>query len=267
MYRLINILSIDVALGAVCCALWFAKLFEVSLRPQALLVLALTVWIIYTADHLLDAKRTEGVASTERHRFHQQHFAFLLIALGLVVSLDLILVFFIRPAVFQWGLVLSGVMVVYFIVQRFLKYLKEVTVAVVFSCGVLLPSVAITQKPIDISLALIVSEFMLTALLNLLLFSWFDRYSDNQDRRESFVTLAGERGSKKFLEAVFLLNIALLAGSVFYLPYMIEKVVILFLMNAVLIFMFVRPAYFQTHDRFRLFGDAIFLLPIIYLFL
>lgn len=266
-YRLINILSIDVALGSVCCALWFAKLFEVSLRPQALVVLGLTVWIIYTADHLLDARRTKGIASTERHRFHQQNFSFLLITVILVTGIDFILIFFIRPVVLQWGLVLSGIMIVYFFIQRYLKYMKEITIAIVFSCGVLLPSVAVTQKTMDVSLALIVAQFMLTALVNLLLFSWFDRHRDYQDGRESFVTLAGERGSKKFMEAVFLLNVVLLIGSVFYLPFMIGKVAILFFMNAVLIFMFVRPAYFQAHERFRLIGDAIFLMPIIYLFL
>ena len=67
-YRLINILSIDVVAGAVCSALFFARLLQVSLLPYGIISLALTVWIIYTADHLLDAKRVEGVATTRRCR-------------------------------------------------------------------------------------------------------------------------------------------------------------------------------------------------------
>ncbi|HEU5289490.1 MAG TPA: hypothetical protein VFU05_02530 [Cyclobacteriaceae bacterium] len=266
VYRLLNILSIDVALGSVCCAAWFANLFEVTLKPQAFIVLGLTVWIIYTADHLLDAKRTEGIASTERHRFHQQHFSVLAVLLILAVVADFALVFFIRQAVFKWGLVLSAIMVVYFFVQRFLKYLKEITVAVVFSCGVLLPSVAVAEKQIDFSMALIICEFVLTALLNLLLFSWFDRFNDREDKRESFVTLVGERGSKGFVGAVFLLNVVLLVGTIFYIPTMIGSVGILMLMNGILALMLIRPNYFQPHDRFRIIGDAVFLLPIIYVF-
>lgn len=266
-YRLLNILSIDVALGAVCCAAWFARLFAVNLKPQALIVLGLTVWTIYTADHLLDAKRTEGIASTERHRFHQQHFSILVAALILAVITDLIFVFFIRQAVFEWGLVLSGVVVVYFLVQRFLKYLKEITIAVVFSCGVLLPSVAVTHESINFSMAIIIGEFMLTAFLNLLLFSWFDRHSDNRDKRESFVTLAGEVHSKGFVGAVFLLNGTLLVGSAFLFPDRLASVVILMLMNAVLAFMLFNRNYFQVHDRFRIVGDAVFLFPSIYLLL
>jgi 4-hydroxybenzoate polyprenyltransferase len=266
-YRLLNILSIDVALGAVCCAAWFARLFEVNLRPQAFIVLGLTVWIIYTADHILDAKRTHGIASTQRHRFHQQHFDLLMIILTLAVIADLIFVFFIRQAVFQWGLVLSVVMVVYFLVQRFLKYLKELTVAIIFSCGVLLPSVAVTHKAIDFSMALIITEFMLTALLNLLLFSWFDRHNDEEDNRESFVTVAGEKGSKRFVGAVFLLNGGLLLGSALYVPAMIGNIAVLVLMNAVLASMLLKPNYFQTDDRYRIVGDAVFLFPIINLLL
>ena len=266
-YRLLNILSVDVALGSVCCAAWFAKLFEVTLRPQTFVVLGITVWIIYTADHLLDARRTVGIASTRRHQFHQQYFSLLFIVLTGAVVIDLTLVFFIRQTVFQWGLVLAGVMVAYFLIQRFLKYLKEVTIAIIFSCGVLLPSVAVTHKEVDFSMALIIGEFMLTALLNLLLFSWFDRYHDNQDKRESFVTLAGEKGSKGFVGGVFILNGVLLICSAIFIPAITGYVAILILMNTVLAIMLVKSDYFQPDDRFRIIGDAVFLLPIIYLFL
>jgi 4-hydroxybenzoate polyprenyltransferase len=264
---LLNLLSMDVAVGSVCCALWFARLSQVEPRPQALIALGLTVWIIYTADHLLDARRTTGPASTERHRFHQQHFRMLVKVLVVVLVVDLACVFFIRKAVLQWGLILSGFMVVYFLANRYLKYLKELTIAILFSCGVLLPSLALSHKPVGLSLALIIGQFMLTALLNLILFSWFDRHHDKRDNRDSFVTLAGERESKRFLSIVFLLNVMLLIGSVFYVPTMIREVAILLLMNAVLILMFVRSSYFESNDRFRLVGDAIFLLPLIYVWL
>jgi 4-hydroxybenzoate polyprenyltransferase len=261
LYKYLNILSIDVALGAVCCALWFASLFEITLRPQALIVLGLTVWIIYTTDHLLDAKKIKGPASTVRHRYHQQYFFYLLIALLVVTTVDLVFVFFIRKTVFHWGLVLSGTMVAYFLLQQYLKYVKELIVALLFSCGVLLPSLAVSQKQIDLSLVIIISQFVLTALLNLLLFSWFDRHNDKQDKRESFVTLAGEHRAKDILKFVFLLNIMLLVYSSIYMP---DRTIILFLMNAILIFMFVRPQYFQQDDRFRIVGDGVFLIPILY---
>jgi 1,4-dihydroxy-2-naphthoate octaprenyltransferase len=266
-YRLLNILSIDVALGAVCCAVWFSLLFNSSLKPQALASLGLTVWIIYTADHLLDARKIQGQASTNRHRYHQQHFKWLVFSLVIAVAIDLVFVVFIRKIVFQWGLLLSGLMVLYFLTQQYLKYLKEFIIALLFSFGVLLPSMAIAQRYPDFFELVVVIEFFLTALLNLLLFSWFDRHHDIRDKRESMVTLLGEQQSKRVLQFVFAVNMVLIVGSFLYAPHLIGKTFVLFAMNAVLIFIFFRPYQFQINDRFRLLGDSVFLFPIIYLFL
>ncbi len=74
LYGLLNLLSIDVAIGAVCCALFFGRLLQVDILPYGLITLGLTVWVIYCADHLFDAARLKGRASTRRHQFHQDHF-------------------------------------------------------------------------------------------------------------------------------------------------------------------------------------------------
>jgi hypothetical protein len=69
-----NILSLDVVAGAVAGALFFGEILQVQLSFSVLTALGLTVWIIYTLDHLRDAKQILNVASTDRHRFHQEHF-------------------------------------------------------------------------------------------------------------------------------------------------------------------------------------------------
>ena len=56
-YQYINILSLDIAAGAVISAVFFAQIFNVQIKPYGLLALGLTVWIIYTVDHLRDAKK------------------------------------------------------------------------------------------------------------------------------------------------------------------------------------------------------------------
>src|SRR5688572_22755744 len=196
LYKQLNILSIDVALGSICCAAWFAEIFNANLKLYAFMSLGLTVWIIYTADHLLDARKIHVPASTERHRYHQKNFTFLLYILLFAVLVDLIFVFLLRRIVFQWGLVLSGCVVAYFLMQQYLKYLKELTVALLFSFGVLLPAWSLAQRQPDVSDLLLVSQFALTALLNLLLFSWYDRDNDRQDKHESVVTLLGDKKIK-----------------------------------------------------------------------
>ena len=264
-YRLLNTLSVDVALGSVCCAAWFAEMFNANLKPYALMSLGLTVWIIYTVDHLLDARKTQEPASTERHRYHQKNFKLLLYLLLFALLVDLIFVFLLRKVVFQWGLVLSGFVVVYFLMQKYLKYLKELIVALVFSLGVLLPALSLTHEPPVTSDFLLISQFVLTALLNLLLFSWYDRDNDRQDKRESVVTLLGDKKTTIVISATFILNGVLMAGSILLFPYLVSRVLIIFFMNVILLWIFLQPQHFKVEDRFRLMGDSIFLFPLFYL--
>ena len=102
-YRFLNMLSIDVALGAVVCGAFFARIVDIHVRPQGLAALGITVWIIYTVDHLLDVRRMRQEASTERHLFHQRHLRTLSVWVIVAIVLDTIMVLFIRREVFVWG--------------------------------------------------------------------------------------------------------------------------------------------------------------------
>ena len=263
-YRLLNILSIDVALGAICSAAWFARLFSVDLRPYAFLSLGLTVWIIYTVDHLLDARRIIGEASTVRHRFHQKYFNQLTIVVIIAVLADFVVVFFIRKAVFQSGVVLASIMVGYFLMQRLLKFFKEFIIALLFACGVLLPSWSLAVSRPGVGLSLIIAQFMITALINLLLFSWFDRHRDAVDKRESFVTLVGARGTQVTIWILFILNGILMMVLVMESLQWINSMLVILMMNVSLFLLFIRPGFFEVNDRYRLLGDGIFFLPLLY---
>lgn len=261
-YRLLNILSIDVALGAVVGAMFFAKIFAVSVLPYGLISLGLTVWIIYTADHLLDAHNLPQTASSERHRFHQKNFKLLLALLVLALAVDSAQLFFIREIVFIEGLGLAGVILVYFLIQRSLKFLKELMGALLYSGGVLLiPWSVKTSEPTNIQLILI-AQFALTALINLLLFSWFDKTQDEKDLQSSFATILGEGTTKRSLITLFFVQ-AVLSGTMIFTN---EKAAfVLIPMNALLLLIVIKKKYFEVNDRYRLLGDAVFLLPTIYL--
>ncbi len=173
-YQYINILSLDIAAGAVISALFFAQIFNVQIKPYGLLALGLTVWIIYTVDHLRDAKKIKHSASTQRHRFHQQYFYTLTVFVGLAILLDAVTIFFIRRQVFEWGLILFAIVMIYLIVQQYLRFLKEFFIASLYTWGVLLLSITITTITLNITYALLIIQFGLIAWTNLVLFSWFD---------------------------------------------------------------------------------------------
>lgn len=261
VYRYINLLSIDVALGAVCSALFFARTFEVQLIPIGLTAMGLTVWIIYTTDHLLDARKVKKPASTRRHQFHQQHFNTLAGCVGLAVLLNGMAIYFIRKPVLVGGLMLITGVGLYLIVQQYMKFLKETVIALMYTLGVLLPSLVMTPIPYHDWPWVLLVQFFLTALLNLLIFSWFDREHDTADNANSFVTVMGERKSVRVIQILFLLVLAL----TFFSTKTLASGFIL-LSNVFLLVIFIRQRYFRTSDRFRLVGDAVFFILILYLF-
>ena len=259
LYRLFNLLSIDVALGSICSALFFAQILQVHILSFGLLALGLSVWIIYTADHLLDALKIKLPAATARHRFHQKNFKILLIMLAIAMVVNGIIILFIRHRVLVAGLYIAAIVGIYFLINRYLKFMKEIFIAILYTIGVLLPSVSVTQQPTHNWPWLIIISFSVTALINLSLFSWFDHARDLRDGNISFVTVLGERTSRTVIALLFLLVTALTVMSL-----SIAGVVIL-LMNVLLLLTFIFHRYFSIRDRFRILGDFVFMLPIVYL--
>jgi len=260
----INLLSLDIAIGAVGGACYFARILEVKVTPYALASLGLTVWIIYTADHLLDARKIQGPASTNRHRFHQQHFRALAVAVIVAAVVDFVMILFIKRAVLYGGFMMFTVVLLYLALHRKLAWLKEVVVAVLYGAGVLLPSLLVTPILLQIPDYALFVVFFITALINLLLFSWFDREYDLADRHQSFVTLMGVRRTLMLLLVLFVLNVGICVYGLFIPGYQ-GAFLIPLLMNAVLGLILAFRGWFAYNDRFRLLGDAVFLLPFLYL--
>jgi hypothetical protein len=262
-YRFLNLLSIDIAIGAIACGMYFAWVLHVHVRPYALASLGITVWIIYTADHLLDAWKVKGRASTERHRFHQDHFRTLVVLLTMAVVIDFILIFFIKRPVLFAGLYMIGFVVVYLLFHNKLTFLKEFFVALLYCVGVLLPSLTVTDVSLEMKHYLLFISFFMLALINLLLFSLFDRKDDEKDKRQSFVTLFGEGSTRGTITILSSINMLL----VFYLFSEWNEtlvVIIPFLMSTVLMTIMIFSRWFERNNRYRLLGDAVFLLPLLY---
>ncbi|MFZ6000777.1 MAG: hypothetical protein ACOYW3_09725 [Bacteroidota bacterium] len=257
-YRWVSILSVDVAVGAAVSCWFFSRVLGVSLLPQAYLVLGITVWIIYTADHLLDAQRVKTTASSDRHRFHQNNFWALAIFAIVMLLIDLALVFFVRRPVVTTGFYFSLLVGAYMLLSGRLMYLKEFAGAFLYTGGVVLPAWTLRQEALTSDQWILISAFGMVVLLNLLLFSWM---SQVQDRLDGYVSLATtiSAGRMKRLMAFVLLVFSLLI----LLPSeMVKERVVLAGMMLTLVFVFVNHRQLQRDDFFRWLGDSIFLMPL-----
>ena len=262
-YQLVSILSLDVVAGAVVCALFFIKVLHTQIT-YSLIPLALTVWIIYTTDHLLDARRIGHLATSPRHMFHQLHFNKLRVAILLVGMLDLLSLLFVTRAVVMGGMFLALLVAVIIIMQRALPWMREIVVSVLYTCGVLLPAIAQARISYTVAHSLLFIQFSLVALTNLLLLSWLDRESDFKDGLTSFTLIAGQRMTQVLIWTSFALCMILTMVQVFQKTLMWPAVVV-GAMEVVLLFIY---AGRQRPDRLllqRMIGDGVFILPVLYL--
>jgi 4-hydroxybenzoate polyprenyltransferase len=254
-YRTAQILSLDIVIGAVILLRFFCAQFQVSPRWEVYVLLAGTVWLIYTADHLRDAEKSVK-SNRERYLFHKKNKR-LLITIAIILLLFLaLLIFFIPIVIFLGGLVLGSFSFIYLLVQhrlsRFLS--KELYVALVYSLGILMVPMLLSQTfQWDILVLLILLTFV-----NLTIFSWYEREDDIKDK---FRSIATEMNTNQ-LEKVILIMISIgLAIAILNISLIHGYFAIGFLVYALMI---VKPDWFISNHKYRTIGDGVFLLPIFF---
>ncbi len=261
-YLIFNVLSLDVACGAVICSLFFSKVFNTLPSVISLISLGLTVWIIYTTDRLLDVLDIKGEAASERHRFHKKNKEALTSWLLIIAILDLVLIFFLPLEIIKRGVLLFVVVIMYVVFRKRLYIFKEFFVAILYTAGVTLPAIPINQDNVSVSLPLV--QFFFIALLNLIIFSWYEKENDIKDKQDSIATKLNDKNIKYILLILFLMAFAIALYSILLTrEYYVTMVLVI--MTAVHLVITLRKSLFEKNHFYRLAGDAAFLLPLIYL--
>jgi hypothetical protein len=262
-YRLLNALSIDVVIGAIISAFFFARVHSVSLSAYIVLTLGLTVWIIYTIDHLRDAKRIRKSAATFRHYFHQRYFRPISYFLSIAVVIDVVTAWMLPHLVFLWGSALACGVLVNLLALRHLRLMKEQCVAVLYTAGIVLPTVAIARESLDLYSGLLSVQLCLLAFINLLIFSWFDRTSDQYNEQHSFVTKAGERFTRICIWILTGVALTMSACMQFAVNGQFLPATITAGMGFAFLLIFLFRQSLGNDEVHRLIGDAVFMIPIL----
>lgn len=249
--RVLHYLSIDVALGACAGMYFFARLLDAPLSGMAYLILALSVWVIYTFDHLLDAQFSPGKLESRRHLFHRDHFKalviFALLAAGVVLGLAWVflpsIVIFIAGA-FLAALILGGML----LTQKFKEKLgpmKESITALLYVTGLLLLPLmqGFTSLP-NWKWIWYAIAYLLLAWFNLVYLSLLDQRADYKAGQKSLVSALGFEKTRRIL-SWFGLGGLLYTISLFLL-----------LPSAYHIFTVIVLVMFLWHFRFFLEGNA-----------
>ena len=105
----------------------------------------------------------------------------------------------------------------------------------------------------------LIAQLFLIALTNLLLFAWFECDADSKMGQASLATRFGKKTVSTLVIILFVGGISLSFVGMISNPISW----IFLLMWFVLIGLFIFNSYVAQHERYRLWGDAIFFLPLI----
>ncbi|WP_209332269.1 hypothetical protein [Lunatimonas salinarum] len=224
-YRLAHFLSLDVAFGACAGMYFFARLFRVELALAAFVLMALSVWVIYTFDHLLDARHMQTSHASPRHRFHQRYFSVLRVALPVAAVVVVVGAFLLLPSkqLFAAALMLGGLILLNLLLTQYYKQplapWKETSIALFYVLGILLLPLFNKELPtLNLAWIAIAFGYFLLAWYNLVFLSLLDCKTDKLSGQRSLATFLGHRLAKKALQWVGMLGLVYFLVLLFLLP-------------------------------------------------
>lgn len=257
-YKYFRWLSLDIVLGAIFFLAYLERFFSVSLSWNVYFALGSAIWLIYTSDHLIDGRSVETPTS-DRHRFHQQYFRPLVVLGGIVFAIALLNIYFLNEQIIKNGALLSAICISYLLAVYLVKklWVKEVLVALVYAAGIFLAP--ITMAGFDPFAVFLAFQLFVIALLNLLVFSFYDFECDKKDGFNSLVIRLGKQNTNML---IYGLTIALFIsiGCLSMIRQM-EIQALYFTMATILLAVHVSPRFFRIHNRYRTVGDGVFYLP------
>ena len=269
LFKYIQFLSLDVVAGALLSSAFVAKIFELDLSTPVLIGLGIAIWLIYTADHLMDAYRIKGRATNPRHAFHQRYFKAMIIISLVVFGLGICNIFYLPWNTVKIGSGLILFVGLYFLTTQLTKSKsvihKEVSAALIYSFGIFAGPISL-MNTFDQSFIFLFGQFFLIALLNLLIFPLYEIESDREDQMKSLVLKLGGERMKRIIHWAFGISLIMLLIGFFYINPVANQMWlsgqwILFFMLLVLYGLFMKPDTFRPYNLYRVFGDGIFFLP------
>jgi len=270
MYRILQILSLDVVIGAIATAAMAAELLQLTMPWSWWAGLPLAVWVFYTGDHLLDAYRLGKQAHTPRHLFHAKHFIPVFITWCIALVTGSLIAFFYMPLELIYaGLGIGTLGIIHLTLSIVLRNTisvwiqKETGVGLIYTLGIWTGPALLASEPVPLTYFLTAIQYFFLALINLLIFSLFELEIDRRDGHTSFVQAIGPARTRRLISGFSILIIIISLGILntpdtgLWIYSQVITLLILLLLWLIVCF----SGWFGKTERYRILGDAVFWLP------
>jgi len=265
-YRGFHLLSFDIVLGALASSCFAAGLFG-SLPGWAWWIsLALTVWVLYTGDHLLDAWKNRKKPLRELDRFMFRNRRNLLWFMGVATVADLLIVFnMLERETLIHALILAGLVLLFYAMRhlfrknRILFVPGEVFLLILYMAGTWLGPFAIRTESLVSAHALGALMFAGILLMNLGIISLYDIQADTRLGIATLARTLGEKGTRNLVvtTAVLVYLLSVLQLMVYGTDHFFRLPLILSAMATFLLMVLFMPSTFRNNDYYRMAADAV----------
>ncbi len=266
LYRRFHFLSLDIVAGALASSCLAARLLGSNPGWAWWLTLALTVWLLYMGDHVLDAWRHRKKSDRELHHFIFRNRSILLYAMGIVAIVDILLIFnSLDRAFLKYALTLAGLVLLFYAMRHLFKKNRiffipgEAFVLILYMAGTWLGPIVSRQVEFGSPDALIALIFAAVLLMNLGVISLYDIQLDTRLGIASLAHTLGRNTTRKTLVvtgiSVYLLSV--LQFLVFGLDQYSQFALILSGMATILLIVLFLPSYFRKNEYYRWTADAV----------
>ena len=276
LYRYFHFLSLDILLGALASSCFAAQLFGGNPGWVWWLTLAMTVWVLYTGDHMLDAWKHRKKVEREMHFFMLKNRKVLRFSLGAVALVDFMLIINLMDReLMKYALVMAGLVLLFYAMRhvfrknRVLHIPGEIFVLLLYMAGTWLGPAVVFEHSFEVGHGMIALIFAGVLLMNLGVISLYDIKLDSRLGLVSIARALGVKKTKNMLlgSSLAIYLISLLQFLVFGVDRFSQFALILAGMATIYLLVLNFPSRFRKNDYYRLTADAVLFMGFLSLFI
>lgn len=269
-----HILSLDVVIGAIASGAFAVKIIDVNPGFAWWIALPISVWIIYSLDHLLDSSSVTSQEVTIRKSFFQNYskgiWKTILFLIALLVFLVL---FYLEPIIIKVGLGVGLISTLYLLIlyiwsnSKSLFIQKEVYVAAIYTSGIWGGLIALTELNLSIHQWIIIVNFFLLVFCDILIMNFIESESPEGKRPQSFILKYGKQFSYFFIWILLIFIFGTSIVEVIIVPgtKLSFAFKIIMVMTIALLVLLNYREKFQKWPVYRMIGEMVFWIPAIVL--
>lgn len=257
----------DIVAGAIASAIFSSSVMEINLPRSYYTVLGLVVWLIYTADHLMDGAKTRGKSPSETHNFFNTYKIPIILVFILVLVFTFRLVLYrLDLSIIEFGIAPAFAALIYLLLNRYYEkeskwfFIKELWIVVIYSMAIWGGPLIYAGDIINpVQLILIVS-FGLIILGNVLIYSIYERELDTEEDNRSIVRDFGLKFATNLAITSLVMSSLLALIAFFFLGGWVMHILPIILISAILLAIVIFPKIFTRRKVYGKVADLVILL-------